>query len=127
MIGARWWEIYENTFSTDVPNASQCCFITLRAGSGVVFNNSHVGANLNGNSIDLYEEDSGYPADYQVGRGKDQALDPAYLWDNDPFFAIGSQTPAMVQVNRDYYLSPRPGYQPFVHPYPLDASGMPSP
>jgi hypothetical protein len=127
MIGARWWEIYENTFSTDVPNASQCCFITLRAGSGVVFNNHHVGVNLNGDSIDLYEEDTGYPALYQVGRGKDQALDPAHLWGNDVFFSIGSQTPAMVQLNRDYYLSPRPGYLPFTHPYPLGADGLPSP
>jgi len=127
MIGARWWEVYENMFSTDVPNASQCCFITLRAGSGVVFGNHHVGANLNGDSIDLYEEDTGYPALYQVGRGKNQVLDPAYLWSNDAFFSIGSQTPAMVQPNRDYYLAPRPGYQPLAHPFPLGANGLPGP
>jgi hypothetical protein len=127
MIGARWWEIYENTFDTGVPNASQCCFITLRAGSGVVFDNHHAGGDNNGSSIDLYEEDEGYPADYQVGRGRDQASDPAYLWGNDEFFSIGSQTPDMVQEDRDYFLSERPDYAPFAHPYPLDADGLPAP
>ena len=127
MIGARWWEIYENTFNTGVPNASQCCFISLRGGSGVVFHNHHTGANLNGNSIDLYEEDTGYPALYQIGRGKNQALDPAYVWGNDVFFSVGSQTPAMVQVNRDYYLAAKPSYTPFTYPYPLEANGLPDP
>jgi hypothetical protein len=127
MIGVRWWEIYENTFSTDFPNASQCCFVSLRAGSGVVFNNHHTGANLNGNSIDLYEEDTGYPALYQIGRGRNQVSDPAYVWGNDAFFGVGSQTPGMVQVNRDYFLSPKPGYTPFVYPYPLTANGLPDP
>jgi len=127
MIGARWWEIYENTFNTGVPNASQCCFVTLRAGSGVVFDNHHTGTNLYGDSIDLYEEDTGYPAPYQIGRGKDQALDPAYVWGNDAFFSVGSQTPDMVQVDRDYYLAQKPGYTPFPYPYPLDADGLPNP
>ena len=125
MIGARWWEIYENTFSTDFPNASQCCFITLRAGSGVVFNNHHVGANLNGDAIDLYEEDTGYPALYQIGRGRHQALDPAYVWGNDAFFSVGSQTPAMVQAGRDYHLSAKPGYVPYSYPHPLQSTGGP--
>jgi len=119
MIGARWWEIYENTFSTDVPHASQCCFITLRAGSGVVFNNHHIGENLYGHSIDLYEEDTGYPALYQVGRGKNQVLEPAYLWGNDDFFSIGSQTPDMVQEGRDYHIAQKPGYTPYTYPHPL--------
>ncbi len=127
MIGARWWEIYENTFDTGVPHASQCCFITLRAGSGVVWNNHHTGGANNGDSIDLYEEDTGYPADYQIGRGRDQSSDPAYLWGNDAFFSIGSQTPAMVQEDRDYFLMEKPGYVPFAYPYPLSAVGLPDP
>ncbi|HMD67653.1 MAG TPA: hypothetical protein VKF42_02165 [Chitinivibrionales bacterium] len=124
MIGARWWEIYENTFSTTVPNASQCCYITLRAGSGVVFNNHHTGVNQVTGSIDLYEEDSGYPALYQIGRGKNQVSDPAYVWNNDASMPVGSQTPAMVQVNRDYFLSARPGYVPYTYPHPLAGTGI---
>ncbi|MFA5962336.1 MAG: hypothetical protein WC848_06670 [Parcubacteria group bacterium] len=119
MIGARWWEIYDNTFNNGVPHASQCCFISLRAGSGVVFNNHHTGVSQDGNSIDLYEEDSGYPALYQIGRGKNQALDPAYVWDNDLFFSVDSQTPNMVQENRDYYLFAKPDYIPYTYPHPL--------
>lgn len=125
-IGARWWEIYGNSFDTNVPKANQCCFITLRAGSGVVFNNRHSGVAPKG-SIDLYEEDKGYPALYQIGRGKNQAHDPAYVWDNDPFLAVGSQTADMVQAGRDYHLAPKPGYTPFPHPYPLTAHGLPAP
>jgi hypothetical protein len=119
MIGARWWEIYENTFSTTVANASQCCYITLRAGSGVVFNNHHTGGNQVTGSIDLYEEDTGYPARYQIGRGKNQVSDPAYVWNNDASMPVGSQTPTMVQVNRDYYLTQKPNFTPYTYPHPL--------
>jgi hypothetical protein len=119
MIGARWWEIYENTFSTTVANASQCCYITLRAGSGVVFNNHHTGVNQVTGSIDLYEEDTGYPARYQIGRGKNQVSDPAYVWNNDASMPVGSQTPTMVQVNRDYYLTQKPNFTPYTYPHPL--------
>jgi hypothetical protein len=54
-------------------------------------------------------------------------LDPACVWGNDPFFSVGSQTPDMVQAGRDYSLAERPDYAPFPYPYPLDASGLPSP
>jgi hypothetical protein len=122
MIGARWWEIYENTFHvTYTPNFNQCCYMQIRAGSGVIFGNHQVGVQDSGvlGTIDLFEEDSGYPALYQIGRGKNQSLDPAYVWDNDATMPVTSHTPSMVAVNRDYYLSAKPGYTPYIYPHPL--------
>ena len=111
-------EIYDNTFNI-VPNGNQSDYIVLRAGSGVVFNNHTSGStNQGGGSVTLYEEDSGYPALYQVGRGKNQSLVPAYVWNNDSTMHVGSGS-SNVQTNRDFYQSAKPGYTPFVYPHPL--------
>ncbi len=126
MIGARWWEIYENTFDTNVSNANQCCYVTVRAGSGVIFNNRHVGANQSNGSIELTEEDSGYPALYQIGRGTNQVVDPAYVWNNATDMKVRSGSSNVV-VNRDYYLTAKPYYAAFKYPYPLNSNGLPDP
>jgi hypothetical protein len=126
MIGARWWEIYENTFFTGT-NVNQDNYIRARAGSGVIFNNHKTGSsNLGAGTIELMEEDSGYPALYQIGRGKNQTLDPAYVWGNAASMSVGSGS-SNVQANRDFYLSARSGYLAFTYPYPLTANGLPNP
>jgi hypothetical protein len=123
MIGARWWEIYDNTFNI-VPNGNQSDYMRLRAGSGVIFNNHAVGSeNLGSGVIELLEEDTGYPALYQVGRGKNQVLDPAYVWNNDSDMPVGSGS-SNVQEGRDYFLLPKPGYIPYTYPHPLATQGM---
>jgi hypothetical protein len=110
-----------------VENGNQDRYMDLRAGSGVVFDNHKEGfANQSAGGIVLHEEDSGYPALYQIGRGKDQALDPAYLWDNDSSMPVRSGS-TNVQADRDYFTSQKPGYTPFPYPYPLDANGLPDP
>jgi len=58
MIGARWWEFYNNTFTTQDG-------ICLRAGSGVVFSNTTTG------SIRMTQEFGSYPAEWQVGQGQE--------------------------------------------------------
>lgn len=96
-IGGRWWEIYDNTF---VNNGSIC----LRAGSGVVFNNTGTMQ-----YFVMLEEDSGYPALYQIGRGQNESLTPAYVWNmgQDPQLNAGgycsNAASNMVQLNRDVY------------------------
>ena len=118
MIGARWWEIYENTFAI-VPNGNQDNYIRVRGGTGVIFNNRKTGSpNLGAGSIELVEEDSGYPALYQVGRGINQTPDPAYVWGNDASMGVGSGS-SNVQLNRDYYQATKPNYTPYVYPHPL--------
>ncbi len=107
-VGARWWEIYENTFNV-VPNGNQSDYIHIRAGSGVIFNNHKAGATNDGaGSIRLEEEDSGYPALYQVGRGINQELSPAYVWGNDASMNVGSGSSNVVQGRDFMVLSAQP-------------------
>ncbi len=139
--------------------AQKCCYMALRAGSGVVFNNASTGNNLVSDAdIDLYEEDTGtWPLAYQVGSGINGYTDghnscaggtlnnsPTYLWNNtDPQTTGGvmttdSQTPTIVELNRDYFVSgTQPGsllrqqqtgdtcstkynYAPYTYPYPWE-------
>lgn len=121
-VGARWWEGYNNTF-TNTASQNQHWTFSMRAGSGVLFNNASVGGRtLN---IGLCEEDTGYPALYQIGRGKNQALDPVYAWGNTGGTEVSinscdaPEVDGMVQLNRDVYESARPGYSAYTYPHPL--------
>ena len=123
-VGARWWELYGNTNYT-VSNGAQDKYYGIRGGSGVIFNNWKIGFPNGGNGgISLYEEDNGYPALYQIGRGKDQVLDPAYVWNNQnsPSDANGLKITgggsANVQLNRDFFLTTKPSYTPATFPHP---------
>lgn len=155
-VGARWWEVYNNNFN--VPNGqNQCCFITMRGGSGVIWGNTTSGTNAGGGGIDLYEEDTGtWPLAYQVGSGINGDSDghnncgstnsaPAYVWGNGSI-PVGSQTPSALTVNRDYFNpSSQPSsmhweeqsgdtcsttytYTPYTYPDPLTlGAGTPTP
>jgi len=119
-VGARWWEAYDNTF---VATGPQCCFITMRGGSGVIFDNHLLGTNPAGtpsNMIDLYYEPSGsfdWPGAWQPGSGINGDTNghnscpgplntaPAYIWGNDSTMTVSSQTPSYVEVNRDFFVS----------------------
>jgi len=96
-IGTRWWELYNNNWPNG--NAGMC----ERAGSGVIFNNT------NASNIMMLQETGTYPANYQVGRGQNETLDPAYVWSNGSIplqlNTTGCAPPEanMVQLNRDVY------------------------
>lgn len=127
-VGARWWEIYENRFFANQP-PSICCAMNLRAGSGVIFNNTRVTGSA---GIDLFEEDTGCSpspsnptgtygptcqvAKYQIGSGINGHTDghatcsggtinssPVYIWGEGSWTA-GSQT-NNVRLGRDYFQS----------------------
>ncbi len=141
-IYARWWEIYENTFVTNVPNASQSNYMALRGGTGVVFNNHHTGVNQVTGSIELTEDCTAgiYPLTRQVGRGLNVTSSPAYVWGNDSDMNVGSGNTTYVQPGRDFYLSTTQpsnmvvsealsnglsaaySYQPYTYPHPLTKS-----
>jgi hypothetical protein len=103
-IGGRWWEFYDNTFAGTGTSA-----ICVRAGSGIAFNN--LGPTQ---FFAMVEEDPGYPALYQVGRGINETLFPAYTWGNtaSPQLNAGgycsSASPGMIELNRDVF-SPTSG------------------
>src|SRR5699024_5047697 len=86
MIGTRWWEVYKNDFHNQSGGNAGGEGMNMRAGSGIIFGNTESGTMSPKPSIGLCEEDSGYPADYQIGRGTGgsghEVLDPAYLWNN---------------------------------------------
>jgi hypothetical protein len=118
-IGARWWEAYQNDFNTP-NNENQCCLITMRAGTGVIWGNTTSGTNSHGGGegIDLYEEDIGtWPLAYQIGSGINGETNqhnncgatnssPAYIWGNAPSIAIStSGDTGVVNLNRDYFVS----------------------
>lgn len=121
-VGARWWEIYANTSRNTVGGSNMNYLASQRAGSGVIYSNTVVSGQGN---IGLCEEDSGYPADYQIGRGLNQVLDPAYVWSNGGTAAVNScdapEAPNMVQVDRDVYWSARPSYTAYTYPHPFTA------
>jgi hypothetical protein len=116
--GGRWFEIYDNHFYI-ASGKNQSALISLRAGSGVVFNNL---LTTLGNSpgIDIYEEDTGtYPLQDQVGRGQNQTLDPLYIWSNDFGDSVSQGD---IQLNRDYYRSTRSGYSAYTYPHPMQSA-----
>lgn len=135
MIGARWFEFYNNTFYTP-PGMNQSNYITLRGGSGAVFNNVNTGSNTAQGAIELYDENGGASPLY-LARGINQNYSPVYIWGNSTgMLAISSSS--NVQVNRDYFVSQAQlssmikwqlttdnantvyNYSPFVYPHPLD-------
>jgi len=128
-VGARWWEIYSNVFTIPANSGSntrnQSNFMAIRAGSGVIFSNTKTGGPNDGSgSIELYEEDTGYPALYQIGRGRDsgsgEVLDPAYCWSNMVTAGSGSSN---VVDGRDFFSNTqKPGYTPYTYPNPLASS-----
>jgi hypothetical protein len=73
--GSRWWEIYDNSFFSLSQN--QCCFITLRSGSGVIGpGNTDDGTSTHGTyagAINLYFDGSSsgfaWPGQWEVGSG----------------------------------------------------------
>jgi hypothetical protein len=142
------YEVYGNHFVLE-SGVSMFRWMFIRGGSGVIFNNSLNSNGQLTRHIDMTEyrlsginSCSGlqrsccteYPCTQQVGRGTDQALESAHYWDNTV-----NSAPAMVSVNqvddgtctgapdindyiilnRDYYLTEKPGYAPLAYPHPL--------
>jgi hypothetical protein len=143
-VGCRWFEFYNNTYR--VPDSSdggsgthnQYSMMDLRAGSGVVFNERTTGGSNAGLGYCQFREEdtTGYPALWQIGRGKnttnppntgsDQALDPVYCWNN--VFKNGpvSLSPTYIQDGRDFYSNTmKPGYTPYTYPHPLTGGSGP--
>lgn len=117
-VGARWWEVYMNTWELPAATDSDIRWMDFRAGSGVVWSNGYTGRLPVNAYIVFREEDSGtYPIDYQIGVGKNGAADPAYCWYNNANMQIAIDSP--ITQNRDVFLSAKSGYTPYTYPHPL--------
>jgi len=134
-VGARWFEIYNNTFYTPA-GMNQSNYITLRGGSGVVFNNVNTGSNAGTGTIELYDENGGSSPLY-LGRGIDQNYSPVYLWNNSAGMPVGSGSSNVI-LGRDFFVSTSQpttmiikesnstnaqtsSYTPYTYPDPLDS------
>jgi len=175
--GTRWYEIYGNTFH--VRSGQDSSFMmNMRGGTGAIYNNKMIdddGGDAGDDHISLKEyrvhykwgagagcgdvcagstsscDPAGYPALDQIGRGKNQALSPLYIWNNT--YQVGSggtptamnvtvnnlpdggcnaavgstqQTSDYIQRGRDYFVGvSKPGYVQYTYPHPLGISPYP--
>jgi hypothetical protein len=136
-LGARWWEVYKNTFDNNTPSGQPTWAYSMRAGSGIIYGNRMTAGAGHAVKIGLVEEDGpsvspgfeSYPALYQIGRGLNQALDPVYCWDNatigNPQLNSGDAPSGgnMMTLGVDVFEVERPGYTEFVYPHPLRNEG----
>ncbi len=118
--GTQWIEVYHNLIEKPVGGPTA---MVLRGGGGVVFGNT---IRDYGSAITLtldfdskIDWSAPYPIPEQIGN--------MWLWDNtwkdEP---VQPQVPRRsaehIQLYRDYFTRPLPGYQPFPYPHPLTAS-----
>jgi hypothetical protein len=125
-VGVRWYEIYNNTF-VFVPGGNWFSPMDIRAGSGVVFNNTVRQATGTSGAIWIQmREENGlaWPQAFQIGSGiqigaaaspHDTCASgtlntaPSYVWGNVGFNPRGGghistgQVPTTVAINRDYF------------------------
>lgn len=140
---ARWYEVYSNTVTAT--EANQADVLNARGGTGLVYDNiittsgdgsfvntlvlRHYRIRTSGCAAELgcCENVEGYPCHDQIGRGKNQALEPTYLWNNTGGSVSVVDTGAdcaytsanYIALGRDYYASAMPGYTPYTYPHPL--------
>jgi hypothetical protein len=117
--GSRSFEIYNNAYSTRLSSGLQRSAVGIRGGDGVIFNNT-APASIS-RTVELMVEGFGcgtYP-------GPDQSRS-VYIWNNSAnpqngytTNGIANTCPASLGLNRDYFLSPKPGYTPYTYPHPL--------
>jgi len=166
--GAREFEIYENDIEI-LSGASNKAWAVIRGGTGVIYDNrienngtqadNTIHVQIRTMEVDDDADDCDastggachcceYPCDYQLGRGKANALKPVYIWDNvvnestegdrTAIWPTGSCAecntecdttldPAdFMEEDRDYYLgTEKSGYTPLTYPHPL--VGNPTP
>ncbi len=125
--GSNTWEIYENTINGSYSDSQTDWGICVRGGSGVIWNNSINGCDnlwtpkAIAISIDEY---GSYPADYP----DPYQVKDLYVWNNradgDPLNEVYLVSAAAdwVRINREYWLSPKSGYQAYPYPHTLRAS-----
>ncbi len=119
--GSRSYEVYNNDYSTNITSGLQRTAVGIRGGDGVIFNNTAT-ATIS-RTVELMVEGFGcgtYP-------GPDQ-IRSLYIWNNSNNSSNGYTTngidntcPSSIGLNRDYFLTPKPGYTPYTYPHPTRA------
>ena len=120
--GSRSYEIYHNQYATNITSGLQRSAIGIRGGDGVIFNNTAT-AKIS-RTIELMVE--GFSCGTYPGPDQIRSL---YIWNNSANPGNGYTTNGIdntcatsIGLNRDYFLSPSPGYLPYTYPHPLRAA-----
>lgn len=110
--GSRSWEIYNNTFRTQLTTPDKArTVVAIKGGDGVVFNNILTNPDTVTNMIELFSENkAAYPAKDQMTSG--------YFWNNKPN-TLRNSAPSNYVEGRDYFLYAKPEYKPYIYPHPL--------
>ena len=122
--GSRSYEIYNNVKSANISSGLQRTAIGIRGGDGVILNNTMTAATIS-RPIELFVE--GFSCGTYPGPDQTRSL---YIWNNSNYSnsyatnGIDNNCPSSIGLNRDYFLSPKPGYTPYTYPHPL-RSGSP--
>jgi hypothetical protein len=117
--GTRSFEIYNNKLQNDIPRWAG---IALGGGTGVIFDNDLAGVTFG--IVFMIESDSKIAKQYPY---QDQISD-TWVWRNTangrPIDAVtlrkadGINMTEFLQPDRDFFLQPKPNYQPFTYPHP---------
>ena len=119
--GTRYVEIYGNTLEDPVHKQ---CGIGIRGGDGVIFRNRLRGFTR---PIVLILE-WGTPEDLRASYpAKDQVRD-LWIWHNEILDGslspeVDAEATGFIELGRDYYTEPKPGYEPYPYPHPLATGG----
>lgn len=121
-VGSRSYEIYGNKYSTSFSSGFQRTAIGIRGGDGVIFNNSATSRITR--TVELHAE--GFACGVYPGPGQIRTL---YVWNNSSnpgndlsLNGILNNCETSIGLNRDYFMTPMPGYTPFTYPHPLRKS-----
>ncbi len=119
--GTRYVEIYQNVIDDPEDN---WCGIGIRGGAGVIFKNTIRGYQ---NPVLLILE-WGTPENLKESYPALDQVRDLYIWDNgtttglvDP--RVDETGKGFIEVGRDYFVQPKPGYSPFQYPHPLADGG----
>jgi hypothetical protein len=119
--GSRYVEIYGNMVEDPVYKQ---CGIGIRGGDGVIFDNSLRGFKKPILLILEWGTPEGLKSNYPA---KDQIRD-LWIWDNEidggpSMPQIDPEARGFIEQGRDYFVQPKPGYNPYTYPHPLVAGG----
>ena len=119
--GTQWIEVYGNLI--EKPRAGSTAMV-LRGGGGVVFDNTmrdyRAGISLTLDFDAKLDWSRPYPIPEQIGN--------MWVWNNtlngEPVLpVVPGRSANHIQIDRDYFTKPMPGYEPFTYPHPLTAEG----
>ncbi len=123
--GSRQVEIYGNQLDAAMPKSETArAAIGIRGGDGVIFNNTISEKFRYGIELQVEGSYNGFGR-LDCSNSPPDRITSLYIWGNTINTAnpdttgIFSDCPDVVKQDRDYFLTKKPGYTPYIYPHPL--------